>query len=145
MFKRILVPVDGSPTSGKALTTTLALAKDEGASVRVIHAFDELTYVGGYEYSASAVRSAREQADKLLDDAQASARAAGVECDRLLIDKPAQRLGEAVTNAARDWNADLIVVGTHGRRGIGRVLLGSGAEQIIRSAAVPVLVVRSDA
>ena len=47
-----------------------------------------------------------------------------------------------MANAAKRWNADLIVVGTHGRRGLGRVLLGSGAEQIVRLAPVPVLVVR---
>ena len=52
-------------------------------------------------------------------------------------------MGETVANAARLWNADLIVVGTHGRRGVGRMLLGSGAEQIVRLAPVPVLVVRS--
>ena len=54
-----------------------------------------------------------------------------------------QRLGDTVADAARDWGADLVVLGTHGRRGVGRVLLGSGAEQVIRCASVPVLIVRN--
>jgi nucleotide-binding universal stress UspA family protein len=53
-------------------------------------------------------------------------------------------LPEVVADEARRWQADLIVVGTHGRRGVGRMLLGSGAEQVIRMAPVPVLVIRSE-
>jgi nucleotide-binding universal stress UspA family protein len=53
-------------------------------------------------------------------------------------------LGESVADEAADWGADLVVLGTHGRRGLGRVLLGSGAEQVIRLCPVPVLVVRGD-
>ena len=61
---------------------------------------------------------------------------------RVLIDRVAQRLGDSVADAAGDWGADLIVIGTHGRRGIGRVLLGSGSEQIMRLSPVPVLMIR---
>ena len=61
----------------------------------------------------------------------------------MLFDDFGQRLGETAADAAKRWNADLLVVGTHGRRGIGRMLLGSGAEQIIRLAPVPTLVVRA--
>ena len=75
----------------------------------------------------------------------AAARAAGVEADNMLFDKFGERLGETVAEAEKLWNADLIVVGTHGRRSLGRVLLGSGAEQIVRQAPVPVLVVRPTA
>jgi nucleotide-binding universal stress UspA family protein len=65
-----------------------------------------------------------------------------VSSDTRLVDRPGQRLGEAVAEEARSFEADLVVVGTHGRRGLGRALLGSGAEQVIRLAPVPVLVVR---
>jgi len=65
-----------------------------------------------------------------------------VDSDSLLAEIPGIRLGETVAIQAREWKADLIVVGTHGRKGLGRVLLGSGAEQVIRTAPVPVLVVR---
>jgi len=63
----------------------------------------------------------------------------------MLYDTPGQRLADAISDAALRWDADLIVVGTHGRHGIGRILMGSGAEQITRLAPVPVLVVRADA
>lgn len=144
MYKRILVPIDGSQTSNKALVAALQMARETGARVRVLHSMDEIAYLTGYEYMGDLIRIAREYATKVVDDAMATARSAGVEADSRMAEAPGQRLGEVVADEARGWNADLIVCGTHGRRGIGRVLLGSGAEQIIRGAPVPVLVVRSD-
>lgn len=144
MFKRILVPVDGSDTADKALVTALQLARNSGANVRLVHSLDELAYLWGYEYRGDTVTLAREQAAKVLNAAAAMAQAAGVTAERQLIEVPGMRLGEAIAGEARQWEADLIVLGTHGRRGIGRVLLGSGAEQVIRSAPVPVLVIRGD-
>jgi nucleotide-binding universal stress UspA family protein len=145
MYKRILVPVDGSPTSNKALTAALQLARDSGGRVRLLHALDELVYLSGFEYTGDIIGLAREGAAKVLADAMAIAQAAGVPADQQLADRPGQRLGQTVSDAASAWEADLVVVGTHGRRGIGRVLMGSGAEQIVRMAPVPVLVVRGDA
>jgi nucleotide-binding universal stress UspA family protein len=144
MFKRILVPVDGSETSTKAVVAALQLARDAGGRVRLVHALDELSYVSGYEYGADIMKIAREEANKVLDAALEVAKAAGVPADTKLIEAPAQRLGDVVADAARGWEADLVVVGTHGRRGLGRVLLGSGAEQVIRSAPVPVLTIRAE-
>ena len=68
---------------------------------------------------------------------------AGVPADTKLMETPGGRLGELVADEARSWEADLVVVGTHGRHGVSRVLLGSGAEQVLRLAPVPVLAVRS--
>ncbi len=144
MYKRILIPVDGSATSKKALTAALQLARESGGRLRLLHSVDELAYLSGFEYSGDVVRVARENAAKVLDDASAMAKAAGVEVDQTLVDQPGQRLGETVSEAARSWEADLIVVGTHGRRGFSRMFLGSGAEQVIRVAAIPVLVIRGD-
>jgi nucleotide-binding universal stress UspA family protein len=143
MYTRILVPVDGSNTSSKALATALQMARDTGARVCLVHAIDELALVSGMEYGSSVVVIAREQAQKVLDDAAAMAKSAGVEVESKLME-PGMRLGDCVADAALGWKADLIVVGTHGRRGLGRALLGSGAEQIIRYAPVPVLVIRSE-
>jgi nucleotide-binding universal stress UspA family protein len=141
MYRRILVPVDGSPTSNKALTAALQLARDAGGRVRLVHVVDELAYIGGYDayigYSADLIRIAQEVGTKILNDAMTIAQAAGVEVDQVLFEKYGEHLGETVANAAKLWNADLIVVGTHGRRGIGRMFLGSGAEQIIRLAHQP--------
>lgn len=142
MYKRILVPVDGSPPSNKALAAALQLAREAGGSVRVVHAFDDLAFLTGYEFDGSVLGAARAQADKVLSTAQEIAASAGVPADSKLVETRGRRLGDAVADEARAWAADLVVVGTHGRRGVGRVLLGSGAEQVIRMAPVPVLAVR---
>ena len=144
MFNRILVAVDGSPTSNKALVAALQLAREGGGSVRLLHAFDDLVYLTGYEYSAELIQQCRGYGEKVLQDALAIARAAGIPADTKLVDAPERRLGDVVAEEARQFEADLIVVGTHGRRGIGRVLLGSGAEQVIRLAPVPVLAIRGE-
>jgi nucleotide-binding universal stress UspA family protein len=144
LFHRILVPYDGSETSTKALVAALQLARNTGGRVRVLHALDELAYLSGIEYPVDVLREARAWAAMVLDRAAAEAKAAGVEHDTVLVDTPGQRLGASVADAAREWKADLVVVGTHGRRGVSRMLLGSGAEQIIRLAVTPVLVVRGD-
>lgn len=147
MYKRILVPVDGSATATRALVAALQLARDGGGRVRLIHVVEEVAFVDGYDMyggqTGELLQVMREAGDKLLDAGLAVAQSAGVEADKQLFDKFGERLSEVVAGAARQWNADLIVVGTHGRRGIGRVLLGSGAEQIIRLAPTPVLVIRS--
>jgi nucleotide-binding universal stress UspA family protein len=147
MFKRILIPVDGSQTSTAALVAGLQMARETSASVRLVHAVNEMAYLGGIDpygtYSVDLAGMMREGGAKVLTDAMAVAQAAGVEASQSLCDDPGKRLGEMVAEAAKLWSADLIVVGSHGRRGIGRVLLGSGAEQILRLAPVPVLVIRS--
>jgi nucleotide-binding universal stress UspA family protein len=143
MYKRILVAVDGSDTSNKALVSALQLASDTGARVCLLHSIDELALYSAMEYGSDVIIRAHEEAEKVLEDAAAIAKSAGIEADRKLME-PGMRLGDAVARAASDWKADLIVVGTHGRRGIGRALLGSGAEQVIRYAPVPVLVTRGE-
>lgn len=147
MYQRILVPVDGSETANKALVAALQLARDFGGRVRLIHVVEEMAYLTGYEqyggYSAELIKVMRETGAKVLNDAMAIAQAAGVEADNLLYDNFGGRLAEVVADAAKQWNADLIVVGSHGRRGMSRLLLGSGTEQILRLAPVPVLVIRS--
>lgn len=147
MFKRILVPVDGSQTATRALVAALQLARDGGARVRLVNLAEDLASADSYDacggYSEELMLALRDGSQRVLADAMAIAQSAGVEADTMLYDKFGKRLGEVIANAARLWNADLVVVGTHGRRGVGRMFLGSGAEQIIRLAPVPVLVYRS--
>lgn len=147
MFKRVLVPVDGSQTSIRALTTALQMARETSAQLRLLYVVEELAYLSGYDqfgvYSGDVASIIRESGQKILDDCMAIAAAAGVQADHVLVDTFTQRLGDVVADAAKAWNADLVVVGTHGRRGIGRALMGSGAEEIVRLAPVPVLVVRA--
>lgn len=145
MFKRILVPVDGSATSNRALASAIAMARAFGGRLRLVHVVDEVTHLAGYDQGGYAVDLGaimREAGEKVLQDGAAQARAAGVEAEGMLLDTFGQRLGEAVAEAAKLWNADLVVAGTHGRRGVSRLLLGSGAEQILRLAPTPVLTIR---
>jgi nucleotide-binding universal stress UspA family protein len=148
MFKRILIPVDGSSTSNRALAAGIVLAQQFGSRMRLVHVVDEAAYLAGYDlsggYSGDLIRAMREAGERILGDATKTAQAAGVETETTLFDTFGERLGETVAKAAKLWNADLVVVGTHGRRGFSRLLMGSGAEQVIRLAPVPVLVVRAD-
>ena len=143
-FQKILVPVDGSSTSNKALDYALKLAQEDHSQVRALHAIDELGYLSSYEYSGELMDTARKNGTQVLQNAVVAAQALNVPTDTKLVDQPGQRLGQTVADEAANWGADLIVVGTHGRRGVGRVLMGSGAEQIVRMATVPVLTVRSE-
>lgn len=145
-FKRILVPCDGSEVSTRALVSALQLARDAGdeGRVRLLHVLDQIDYfAAGYEIAgASVLAELQRQAHKVLEDAAAVCQSAGVPYDTLLLDEPGSRLGDKVAEQALTWKADLVVVGTHGRKGLSRAMLGSGAEQILRFAPVPVLVVR---
>lgn len=142
LFKKILVPIDGSKTSDKALDYALRLAREGKGQIRLVHCIDELSFLGSHEYSSELMQIAQENGNRILQAGTATAKAMGVAADHMLIDRVAQRLGDSVADAAGDWGADLIVIGTHGRRGIGRVLLGSGSEQILRLSPVPVLMIR---
>ena len=146
MYQRILVPVDGSEGSNKALVAALQLARESDGRVRLIHVMEQVDYLTAFEqfggYSGGLALAIQEAATKVLDGAMAIARSSGTEADSQLYDKPGERLAEVVAEAAKEWNADLVVVGTHGRRGFGRMLLGSGAEQILRLSPLPVLVIR---
>jgi nucleotide-binding universal stress UspA family protein len=144
--RRILVPVDGSPTSSKALEAALGIAKESGAHVRLLHVVEATSFAAGVDSTGGYLVAIAEAGKAILEHGLAAAQAAGVAAESELMDLCTMRIGEAVAQAASAWKADLVVVGTHGRHGVGRVLLGSGAEQIIRLAPVPVLVIRgSDA
>jgi nucleotide-binding universal stress UspA family protein len=149
MYRRILVAVDGSATSNKALFSALEMASYSGGRsvIRLIHIIDEMAYFtrldpyAGQSYSVIGVM--REAGEKILAEGLTIAQSAGVQADTVLVDHLGAHLPEAVAAEAKTWNASLVVVGTHGRKGIRRTLLGSGAEQIIRLSVCPVLVVRS--
>ncbi len=147
MYKRILIPVDGSDASNAALSQALAFAREASARVRFVHVMDAGAFFGGFDpygtFTADVMGFMREASMKVLNAAMAQAKAAGIEADYALSEDPRLRLGEAVRDAAMRWNADLIAVGSHGRRGVGRVMLGSGAEDIARQAPVPVLIMRA--
>ncbi|WP_374668080.1 universal stress protein [Ramlibacter sp.] len=149
MYQRILVPFDGSDTSCRALDAAVRMARESGGTLRVVHVMEDSAYMTGYDpmggSSGLLLKAVREGARRILADGVERAGQAGLVAEAELLDPPGGRLGSVVAEAARKWQADLVVVGTYGRRGLGRVLLGSGAEQVIREATVPVLVIRAAA
>jgi nucleotide-binding universal stress UspA family protein len=148
MYQRILVPVDGSPTSERGLDEALQLARLTGGSIRLLHVVDELSVAMGstagfMPAAPDTFTLLRDGGSQILASAQARAEAAGVAVDTVLDESLGGRISDLVVAQAQRWPADLIVIGTHGRRGVGRLLMGSDAEQILRQAPVPVLLVRA--
>lgn len=142
MYKQMLVPVDGSVPSNRALEEALKLAKEQGARVRLIHVLEPLhnLAIEGYGDLDGAVRA---EAERVLAEAAARAQAAGVEASTTLVEAGGRRVAAAIADEAARWGADLIVMGTHGHRGFEHLVLGSVAEGVMRRATVPVLLVRA--
>ncbi len=149
MFNRILVCFDGSETSAEALLMALRVAALHDAELRIVHALEHAPLPGGHGADGGpgqpSLERARAHARDILCGALETASLDGRRVQVRLLETGARNLGETIAAQARSWGADLVVVGSQGRRGIARALLGSGAEQIIRLAPVPVLVVRPPA
>lgn len=145
-FKRILVPLDGSACAAAALDEAIGLAAGNGGRLHLVHVVDELRHLSGFEsaraYLDEALPRMRSQGERLLAAGRQKAAARGVEAEGTVLVSGAPRVCEQVAGQARLAHCDLIVVGTHGRRGMDRFLMGSDAEQIVRHAPVPVLLVR---
>jgi len=142
MYKRILVPVDGSPTSIRGLDEAIGLAKLGGGSIRLMHVLDRVVFTGGETYTVDVFGLLREAGERILQQMKAHAAAAGIDASTFLSELLPGRVCDVVVEQAKEFGADLIVLGTHGRRGVSRLLVGSDAEQIVRVAPVPVLLVR---
>ena len=147
VYQRILVPIDGSITSERGLTEAIAIARMSGGSIRLVHVLDELVFTTGFETGSSYLKTVlphlREQSERILAAGRERVAAAGVSADALCAECFARRPAEVIVEQATAWPADLIVLGTHGRRGVTRLMLGSDAEQVLRMAPVPVLLLRS--
>ena len=146
MYQRILIAVDGSDLSNHALREAIALAQNQHAALRIVHVVDEVTlnWEGEYADMSAVQESFRESGQRVLEKAQNIAREAGMEHEAKLLEIQTfgHRISDLILEEAKDWPADLIVVGTHGRRGLHDVLLGSVSDGVARRASVPVLLVR---
>ena len=144
MYSRILVPVDGSDSSLKALDEAIKLAKVSNAKLKLVHVVNELVMDVGYAplYNEQLIVSLREGGKKVLATAESAARRQYSAVESELIESIGGRAADSIVEVAKQWPADLIVMGTHGRRGLRRLVLGSDAELVLRSSPVPVLMVR---
>lgn len=149
MYHHILIPTDGSETSMRGVDHGLALARALGSQVTLLTVTEPLPSYSGLTpgvfglgrevldtYAEQQGRSARAILAAVLDRATAQ----GITADTVHV--PDARPADAILDTARGCGADVIVMASHGRRGLGRVLLGSQAAEVVNRAPVPVLVVR---
>ena len=142
MYKKIMVAVDGGHTSVLALKEALHLAKNQRSKLCIIHVLDSL-YEGDTDPEEMRVLR-RKQGEEILNDMKLLANNANIKFELKLaeIALPQIRIAEQLIKEANDWGTDLIIIGTHGRRGFNHLLMGSVAESVIRIAQSPVLLVR---
>jgi nucleotide-binding universal stress UspA family protein len=148
MYERILVPVDGSDASRAGLDEALGLAAEHQSSLRLVHVVDDLITMPMYEgaiFAGELIEQLRKQGRQLLDDCARLCKQKGLNVETVLTERVGGQAGMLIIEQAQNWPAQLIVMGTHGRRGLKRIVLGSDAEYVVRHANVPVLLVRAPA
>jgi nucleotide-binding universal stress UspA family protein len=148
MYKRILVPLDGSDTAERGLAEAIGLAKAFDASLVLLSVLEyypmmmEMASTTTWEQIGADLR---EHHQGVLDRARATVQAAGLASESHLEDAAAARVCDVIVDQARDHRCDLIVMGTHGRRGVEHALVGSDAERVLRQAPCAMLLVRAPA
>ena len=149
MYNRILISTDGSEIAQKGVDHGLALAKALGVDVTIItvtERFQVYSGVVGYDLAWSGAvldeyaAGQKKAADSILSGARQSAERLGVTADTLHV--PDAEVAEAIIAAAKERNCGLIVMASHGRRGLQRLMLGSKASEVLTHSDIPVLIVR---
>lgn len=147
MYKRILVATDGSTLSKKAVASAIDLAALSGAelvAIKIAPRYPQSYFEGSLPLSASEVAKIEKQwteaAQKVVDGVGKAASAKGVSVKSVVV--KSDIVSDALISAAKKYKVDLIVMASHGRRGIKRLLLGSETQQVLTHANVPVLVLR---
>lgn len=148
MYGKILVPVDGSEASTLGLNEAIAIAKSQGSQIRLVHIVNEFildyTYSPGL-YATNLIETLRKSGQAILDLAETVVKRQGITPECVLLESIGGRAADLIIAQAKGWSANLIVMGTHGRRGLARIALGSDAEEVVRASTVPVLLVRGTA
>ena len=144
MYERILVAVDGSATAKLGLEEAVKLSRNQQSRLLIVHVVDQLApYIdpiaAGYFDLVSVMR---ESGRAVIKEAADWAREHGVEPETAM-EEAVVAAAEVIVKQATQWRADLIVLGTHGRRGVKRMVMGSDAEAVVRTTPVPVLLVRT--
>ncbi len=151
MCKRIFVAIDGSATAQAALVEAIQFARLPGTSLCIGTVLDasplgQNSMGMGALIDVDQVKTGmRQAAETLLDDATAKAKEAGLDPYRILVESDNKRVADMIVAAAGQWDADLIVIGTHGRRGFERLVMGSVAENLVRIATTSLFLVRRKA
>lgn len=142
MYKRICCPIDGSDTAQRGLAEAIRLAADQGAQLCLVHVLDQGVMTTYTPLVQDVFIEFRRAAHGILEEARTLAADQGLEAETQLVEIFTGRAGPAIAEAAQAMHADLIVMGTHGRRALERLMLGSDAIAVIGGATVPVLLVK---
>jgi len=144
MYQRILVPIDGSATSERALDEAIKFAQQQNSRIELIHVLEDIWYFDNENYLnyVELVQTMRYSGEKILAQAQNKFLQAGVMVDIRLLEAQGERVANVIINEAKNSLADLIIIGTHGRSGFSRMLMGSIAEGVVRMAHIPILLIR---
>lgn len=148
MYKQLLVPVDGSDSSMLGLAEAIKIAKGDGSKLHLVHVVDEVMPFGvdiPGKYIDQFIDALRAQGKEILGKAQRVVFEHALKCESVLLETIGAGAADQIVAHAQQCNADLIVMGTHGRRGLRRLALGSDAELVVRSSPIPVLLVRGAA
>lgn len=146
MYKRILCPVDGSPTSNCGMMEAIKLAKNQKAKLRFLHVIDLYFPIVDATGDFNVIYIddiLRRNGKDVLKNAEAVASKEGVAADSVMLEAVGSRVSKFVIKQIEDWSADLVVMGTHGLRGVERLVIGSDAETVVRNSPVPVLLVKN--
>jgi nucleotide-binding universal stress UspA family protein len=146
MYSRILVPVDGSEASNSGLREAIKISGSE-TRLRLLHAVDDFIPTGGVAgegyYAADFLEALRKDGNEILRKCEALVKEHGVTAETELVENLSGGTANIIVKDAETWGAELIVLGTHGRRGLKRLVMGSDAEEVVRLTPVPVLLVRA--
>jgi nucleotide-binding universal stress UspA family protein len=146
MFKRILVPIDGSKVAALGLDMAIKLARDQEAKLYILHVTDiravtQNVAMGGVGME-QLLESMRADGRKILALAEAQAKKRKVTPKVIYADTTVRDVADVIVSQAKKIRADLVVLGTHGRRGFSRLVMGSDAEGVVRNAPAPIMLVR---
>jgi nucleotide-binding universal stress UspA family protein len=145
MYQRILAPVDGSDTSARGLHEAIRLARGNRSTLRFIYVVTGRIYDHAYDseqYPSNYINALRSDGMEILSRANRLSAEQGVASEDVMVDAIGEPAAGWIVTQSKEWEADLIVMGTHGRRGFRRTELGADAEEVLRAAAVPVLLIR---
>lgn len=146
MYRKILCPIDGSTASNKGVAEAINLANNQGAKLRFFHVIDQyvpvidgvgsLPHVNVYDVLLK-------NAENVIEQAQSQAKKLGLDTEAKIAEILGGNPAKEIIKEAESWSADLIIMGTHGLRGFNRLVMGSDAENVVRTSAVPVLLLNA--
>jgi nucleotide-binding universal stress UspA family protein len=146
MYKRILVPIDGSVAADAGLREAIKLASARrGATIRLLHVLEPLPALHGMEMviTGPLLKNMTVFGKKILENAKALVERNGMRAETVFQNRSQKRAADGILREARSWEPDLIVMGTNGQRGLSRAVLGSDTETVARAVTVPILLVRA--